>query len=104
MKALKAAVLVAATARIATLVSKDEIMAPVRYKIDDWADGKPYGSVPERLQYLINCHRCSSVWAAGAVLVLNAAGPAGAAVLGVLALSQAGMSLIEVLETVTDDE
>ena len=104
MNVLKAVTLAAATARVASLVSKDEIMAPVRDKVDEWALGAPYGSLPERVQYLINCHRCSSVWAAGAVLALNALGTPGQFLVGVLALSQAGMSTIEVLEAVTENE
>lgn len=95
--ALKTAIIVGATMRGTYLITKDEVTAPLRYMVDDWAQGSPLYSPRERLQYLINCHRCSSVWIAAGVLALSTT-KAGTAVLAVLAASQATMTAIELLE------
>lgn len=73
--------------RLTSLVTRDEITQPLRDKVDELALGKPYGSFPERFQYLINCPLCASVWA-GALVVLLAKFPAGRFVVEMLALSQ----------------
>lgn len=94
---MKAGVILAAATRMTLLVTKDEITSPVRYIVDDWAEGKPVGSFPERMQYLINCHRCSSVWLAAVALALSTSGP-GMAVLSTLATSQVVLTVIEAME------
>lgn len=94
---LKTAIIVGATMRGTYLVTKDEISAPIRYLLDDWAEGAPLYSFRERAQYLVNCHRCSSVWVAAVALALSTT-KAGMAVLSVLAASQATMTAIELME------
>lgn len=64
MNTLDAAVAVAATHRLTTLVVKDEITRPIREKVEDTFGGE------SRLTYLVNCPACTSVWAAAVVTVL----------------------------------
>lgn len=60
---LEAVVALAATHRLTNLVVEDEVTRPVREYIDDrWPDS--------RLNYLVNCPRCVSVWAGAAIAAL----------------------------------
>lgn len=88
MKNLMRAVTAAgAVLRITTLVTEDEITEPIRARVDLEATGAEYGSLIERASYLISCHRCVSVWAAGLVLLLEQF-KAGRVLVDLLALSQ----------------
>lgn len=95
---LKAAVVIGATSRLSSIISTEEITAPLRYKIEDWAHGHKLYSFPERLGYLVTCPRCSSVWAAAGVLALSTV-PAAVPVLTVLAVSQAAIVVLNRLES-----
>jgi len=83
---LRAAVVVVATKRLTELIISDEITAPLRYRLDSWAFGKEMYSLPERVSYAAGCVRCSSIWAAGAVLAMEATRP-GRFLVNVLATS-----------------
>lgn len=90
-------ILIAATQRLTQLIAEDEITAPLRNKIEVWAEKYPEGSFPDRLAYAINCKACSSVWAAGLVLGvsrLRVAKP----VLQALALSAAALAADRIRE------
>ena len=63
MKALDVVIDVAATARATRLVVDDEISRPAREKVAEILPGS-------RLDYLVNCPYCVSVWAGFAVQVL----------------------------------
>ncbi|MGV1079732.1 MAG: DUF1360 domain-containing protein [Candidatus Nanopelagicales bacterium] len=94
--------MIAATTRLTILVTQDEIMAPVRYRLEDAAAGKPYGSPIERASYLITCPKCVSIWA-GAALLAASTQPAGRALIRVLALSQAAIIAVDALWKVSHD-
>lgn len=64
MNALGAAVSVAATHRLTTLLVDDEICRPVREKVGD-----VFGDA-SRVTYMVNCPACVSVWMAALVTVL----------------------------------
>ena len=100
MKLSDAVVVGLAVARLTTLVTTDEITEPLRRKVDDWARGYPVGSVRERLAYLVSCSKCTSVWAAGAVLGLWVSGEGGKAVVRLLAASQGALSLLTLYDAV----
>ena len=84
-------ILIAATQRLTQLVAEDEITAPIRNKIEVWAEKHPEGSFPDRIAYAINCKACSSVWAARAVLAVSHS-RVGAVLLRGLALSAAALA------------
>ena len=90
-------VLSAATVRLTTLITSDEITAPLRYMAEDAARGARVGSLPERLNYLVSCPRCVSVWAAGGLLVASQTRP-GRFLVKVLALSQAVVTTVNTLD------
>lgn len=71
---------VLATRRVTGLLIEDEITAPARDRILGSSDNY-------WLTYLLTCRRCSSVWAAAAVLILSKF-KAGSAILDTLALSE----------------
>ncbi len=85
-------VLVLATQRLTKLVVEDEITSPVRQRIDAWAGDSPEGTLKERINFAVNCGACTSVWAAGAVLLADRF-PAGRLLLRVLAGSSAALLL-----------
>ena len=78
--------------RLARLVTEDEVMRPVREKIGGWAFGAPEFSLKERLNTLIGCDRCMSVWAAAAVIALEAV-PPGRILTSILAASDISILL-----------
>lgn len=78
---------IAAVWRLTSLVTQDEITDPIRSRVQLAAMGKPVGSLPERASYLVTCHRCVSVWAAAAVLLLSQF-KVGRVINTILALSQ----------------
>lgn len=86
-----------ATARLAALAAQDEITEPLRRQVDGWAGDAPYGSLKDRLNYLVNCTHCTSIWAAGVVLALNTSRLTRPVVL-ILAASQAGLLVLAGLE------
>lgn len=59
---LKLALQALATKRLTTLIVDDHVMAPVREKI--WKIDPPEKM---RLGFVVTCHACTSVWAAGLV-------------------------------------
>ena len=58
-----------AIARLTSLVAEDELTAPLRTAVEDWARRNPDSVLRDRLAYLTWCSGCVSVWAAGAVLI-----------------------------------
>lgn len=82
-----------ATARLTSLIAEDEITAPIRKRVDEWANGHPEGSLRERLNYLVTCSRCVSVYAGGAVLAASLVPPLRP-LLRTLAASQAGLVIL----------
>ena len=96
---MRPVVLALATIRLTQLVTDDELTEPIRDKTDEWAKKAGYGSLPDRLSYLVSCQRCVSVWAAAAVLVgsrLRVARP----LVYTLAVSQAALYTITVADRV----
>lgn len=81
------------------MIAEDELTAPLRAKVDAWADGHPTGSLRERLNYLVSCSRCVSVYAAAAILAAQAV-PQGRPLVKVLALSQAGLAVLTYLDMI----
>lgn len=62
MNALKLVVGVAATWRITRLITEDEVAAPLRTEVSRrWPGSK--------VEYLVNCPYCVSVWAGLAIVV-----------------------------------
>lgn len=93
-------VLALATQRLTQLVVEDEITAPVRTKISQWAAGAPENSLKERIDFAINCPACTSIYAGAAVLLADRTA-VGRVLLRVLALSQTalyGKAAVEKLE------
>ena len=86
-----------ATARLAALVAQDEITEPLRRAVDGWAGDAPYGSLKDRVNYLVNCTHCTSIWAAAVVLGLSKS-RYGRPVVWTLALSQAGIITLAIHE------
>ena len=84
---LRAAVVAVATTRLTALVTKDEISEPIRMKVDQWARGAEMFSFRERVQYLINCPRCASVWLGGLAMLADQT-KIGRGVLAALAASE----------------
>lgn len=82
-----------ATARLTRLVLRDEITAPVRRPVVEWAltSRAPYGVGPPfahpRLAYLLGCDWCVSIWAASVVVAVYR-WPFGRALVRVLAASE----------------
>ena len=65
----QAVVLAAAAARLTRLVTEDEITRPAREMVIDWSErGGPWR---QKMAYLVDCQWCTSIWAAGAVLVAS---------------------------------
>lgn len=87
MNTLGVAVAVAATHRLTTLVVEDEITRPIREAISRRWPGS-------RLEYLVGCPACTSVWAGMAVFV------APRWVRGALALSAGTLAVKWVAEVV----
>lgn len=78
--------------RLARLVTEDEVMRPVREKVSGWALGAPEFSIRERVNTLIGCDRCMSVWAAAAVIALETL-PPGRILTSILAASDVSILL-----------
>ena len=85
---MNATVLVLATQRLTQLVVEDKIAEPIRDRIASWGESHPEGSVPDRIAYLVSCPACTSVWAAGFVLLARRH-PVGRALISTLATSAA---------------
>ena len=94
---------VLAVYRLTSLVTKDELTEPIRARVALAATGKPVGSLVERASYLVSCHRCVSVWAGAAVLLLSRFA-AGRVLIAVLALSGTEIALRAVADKVAGDE
>lgn len=88
-----------ATRRLTQLVVEDEITRPVRERIGAWGDAHPQNSIQDRLSYLVGCSACSSIWAAGLVL-LATRWTATRWVVRVLAASGSALALQAVVERV----
>lgn len=89
----------AATVRLTLLLSRDEVTQPIRDALDVAAVGAPHGSLVERLSYLFSCHKCTSVWAATAVVgAWTFGGRTGRALVQALAASQAAVMIIEAID------
>lgn len=99
---LRLATLILATTRLTTLITQDEISAPLREKVDRAATQDPHSRAATlRLPYLLSCNRCTSVWAAAATLLLYAH-PRTRPIPQLLALSQAAITtftLLDLLDT-----
>lgn len=89
---MRAVIVGLAVHRLTRLVTEDEIMRPVREKINGWAFGAPEFSLKERVDTLIQCQRCVSVWAAGAVIIAETVLP-GRILTSVLAASDVSILL-----------
>lgn len=81
---------VLATRRLTQMIVEDEITAPIRTRIEKWADQYEYGTPQERVAYLVGCGACTSIWAGGLVLLARR-WRLGRFGLGVLAASQAAL-------------
>jgi hypothetical protein len=90
---------VLAAARLTSLVAEDELTQPIRNAVDDWAQVAPDSSLRNRLAYLVSCSRCVSVWA-GAGILLAQTVPAARPLVKVLALSQAALGALTVLDAI----
>ena len=86
-----------AIARLTSLVAEDELTAPLRTAVEDWARRNPDSVLRDRLAYLTSCSRCVSVWAAGAVLIGQKT-RAGRPLVAVLAGSQVARGILTVLD------
>jgi hypothetical protein len=108
-----------ATARLTQLVVDDEITQPLRTSIAQHRvklinlpnmDGRlVVEPLDERVEVdsrwtaldeAVNCHACTSIWAAGGVLLASSAGPVGRFLTHVLALSQAGQLVQSLIERI----
>ena len=76
-----------ATVRLTALVTQDELTTPLRWRVEDATKDAEYGSFRERFAYLVGCDRCTSMWAAAAVLLLSRS-RWGRVVVRALAMSQ----------------
>lgn len=101
MSPFDALTMTVATARLAALASQDEITQPLRNIVDRWAKDAEYGSFRDRVSYLVNCKRCTSVWAAALVIVLWTR-PAGRQIVRGLAFSQGAIALLDLLAAIED--
>jgi len=97
MRALDVAVAGLATARLTQLIVDDEITEPVREQIQGAAQSSKAWDLVDTA---VNCHACSSIWAAGGVLVAREAGPVGRFLVRVLAFSQAALAVKAVIERI----
>jgi hypothetical protein len=92
MNVLQAVRVGLAVHRLTRLVTEDEIMRPAREAIAGWAFGAPEFSFKERVDTLIQCGRCVSVWAAAAVILAETL-PPGRILTSVLAASDVSVLL-----------
>lgn len=81
------------------MIAEDDLTRPLREKVDTWASEAPDGSLKERINYLVSCSRCVSVYAAAAILALEVL-PVGRRVVNTLALSQAALGTLTYLDSV----
>lgn len=81
---------VLAAHRLTTLVTEDEITRPMRENVHNYW-----------FNYLVNCKKCTSIWAAAAVLLLSQFLP-GKFIVGTLATSEAVLMLDELLSKQAD--
>lgn len=100
---LQALTLSLATARLTQLVVEDEITRPVRIAVENLAEGAPEFSWRERLDTVVNCGACSSVWAGAAVLIAEQTG-VGRFLVRVLALSQAALGARALIDKLEESE
>jgi hypothetical protein len=91
--------LVLAAARLTTLITRDEITAPLRSKVES----APPNSLIQRfkLDYLTSCPQCVSIHAAAATL-LAARIPPLRPLLKILALSQLALALLDAQEILSN--
>ncbi|QDK02612.1 hypothetical protein PP304_gp064 [Gordonia phage Phendrix] len=89
---MKSLLYVLATKRLTRLVVEDEITRPIRESVEEnyW------------LNYLVNCKKCTSVWAAAAVLILGHVLP-GKFIICTLGISEAVLLADELLSKTSDD-
>ncbi len=83
-------IVVAATYRLTELIVSDEITRPLRIKIGEWARDADEFSVQERIDYVVNCPVCTSIWAGTIVHALETF-RVGRWVNGILAASAASL-------------
>lgn len=88
-----------AIARLTTLVAQDEITEPIRQWVTALADNHESNVLITKLEYLISCTRCVSIWAAFAVVLGGNQRWTKPMVLA-LAGSQAAVMLLTVQESV----
>lgn len=89
MSAEDAVVSVLATKRLVRLIVDDTVLQPVRDRV--WEVDPP---ARHRLGYVLTCHSCSSVWAAGAVMIARRSS-IGRLICNTLAVSEAVMMIVE---------
>lgn len=94
-------VLALATHRLTQLVVEDEISAPIRIKIAEWAAGHEEFSFRERVDFAINCPACTSVYAGAAVLTMDRFA-VGRVLVRVLAASQSALLIKAGLDKLED--
>lgn len=81
-----------AARRLTQLITEDEITKPLREAILQWGERHKEGSWQDRLAYLVSCPACTSVWAAGVILVASRT-PYARHLVKVLAVSQATLAV-----------
>jgi len=87
-----------ATTRLTALITQDEITQPIRDKVEAFATQNPNSPLHTlKLDYLVSCSRCVSIYAAGTTLALYAFRPTRPLV-KLLALSQAAILALQALE------
>lgn len=90
-------VLVLATQRLTQLVVEDDITKPVRIAVSRWAEGHEEFSFRERIDFILNCGACASVYAGAAVLLADRF-TVGRALLRVLSASAAVLAAKAVID------
>lgn len=81
-----------AARRLTQLITEDKITEPLRLPILRWGERHEEGTWQDRIAYLVSCPACTSVWAAGAILVANRL-PYVRHLVSVLAISQATLAI-----------
>lgn len=81
-----------AARRLTQLITEDEIAKPLREPILAWGEKHAEGTWQDRVAYLVSCPACSSVWAAGAILIARRI-PYVRHLVPVLAISQATLAI-----------
>lgn len=90
--------LILASTRLTTLITQDEITAPLRASLQARADSDPLSlAASYKIPYLLSCNRCVSVYAAAAILTLDSF-RLTRPVTRLLALSQVAITLLDALD------